>query len=90
MAVAERSNGIVQMGTRALLMQAGLPPPFWAYAVRYFCLCYNARIPDEGESSWRRRFGHELAAPLLPFGSLVRFMPPTESRLRIAKTGGAM
>eukprot|EP00959_Pyramimonas_sp_CCMP1952_P211330 4422869-Pyramimonas_sp.AAC.1 len=28
MAVAERSNGIVQMWTRALLMQAGLPPPF--------------------------------------------------------------
>eukprot|EP00959_Pyramimonas_sp_CCMP1952_P229651 4801506-Pyramimonas_sp.AAC.1 len=35
MAVAEQSNGIVQMGTRALLMQAGLPPPFWTYAVRY-------------------------------------------------------
>eukprot|EP00959_Pyramimonas_sp_CCMP1952_P403151 8446891-Pyramimonas_sp.AAC.1 len=28
MAVAERPNGVVQMGTRALLMQAGLSPPF--------------------------------------------------------------
>eukprot|EP00959_Pyramimonas_sp_CCMP1952_P408885 8568801-Pyramimonas_sp.AAC.1 len=46
MAVAERSNGIVQMEARALPMQAGLPPPFWTHAVRYVCLCYNARIPE--------------------------------------------
>eukprot|EP00959_Pyramimonas_sp_CCMP1952_P053970 1128733-Pyramimonas_sp.AAC.1 len=90
MVVAERSNGYVQMGTRALLMQAGHPPPFWTCAVRYFCLCFNARKPANGESSWRRRFGHEFAAPLLPFGSLVRSMPLPESMFRIAKTGGAV
>eukprot|EP00959_Pyramimonas_sp_CCMP1952_P237485 4963086-Pyramimonas_sp.AAC.1 len=33
LAVAERSSGIVQMRTRALLMQAGLPPPLLTYAV---------------------------------------------------------
>eukprot|EP00959_Pyramimonas_sp_CCMP1952_P414071 8675191-Pyramimonas_sp.AAC.1 len=72
-------------------MQAGLPSPFWTHAVRsIFCLCYKARIPEKGESSWRRRFGHYCAAPLLPFGSFIRFMPPPASRLRIAKTGGAM
>eukprot|EP00959_Pyramimonas_sp_CCMP1952_P029317 615518-Pyramimonas_sp.AAC.1 len=31
-AVAERANGAVQMGARALLTQAGLPPPYWTYA----------------------------------------------------------
>eukprot|EP00959_Pyramimonas_sp_CCMP1952_P110540 2312603-Pyramimonas_sp.AAC.1 len=61
MAVAERTNRIVQMGARALLMQAGLPPPFWAHAVRYFG--HDARAPDEGEMSWKRRFGREFAAP---------------------------
>eukprot|EP00959_Pyramimonas_sp_CCMP1952_P011314 237637-Pyramimonas_sp.AAC.1 len=60
------------MGTRALLMQAGLPPPYWACAVTYFCLCYNARTPEEGKISWERRFGHPFEAPLLPFESLVR------------------
>ena len=90
MSVAERSNGVVQMGTRALLMQAGLPPPYWTYAVRYFCLCYNARIPDKGDSNWKRRFHHDFDAPLLPFGSLIRYMPPPESRYRVAKTGAAM
>eukprot|EP00959_Pyramimonas_sp_CCMP1952_P400135 8383574-Pyramimonas_sp.AAC.1 len=89
-AVAERANGAVQMGARALLMQAGLPPPCWTYAAGYLCLCYNARAPEEGKSSWGRRFGRPFEAPLLPFGPLVRYMPPPESRLRAAKTGGAM
>eukprot|EP00959_Pyramimonas_sp_CCMP1952_P163806 3424729-Pyramimonas_sp.AAC.1 len=31
-AVAERANGAVQMGARALLMQAGPPPPCWKHA----------------------------------------------------------
>eukprot|EP00959_Pyramimonas_sp_CCMP1952_P179510 3753123-Pyramimonas_sp.AAC.1 len=61
-------------------MQAGLPPPFWTYAVRYFCLCYNTRTPAEGLSSWERRYGW----------SLMRYVPPPESRFRTAKTGAAM
>eukprot|EP00959_Pyramimonas_sp_CCMP1952_P134680 2818679-Pyramimonas_sp.AAC.1 len=78
------------MGTRALLRQAGLPPPYWTYAVRYFCPCYNTRTPAEGQSSWERRFGCKFYAPLLPFGSLVRYVPPPESRFRTAKTGATM
>eukprot|EP00959_Pyramimonas_sp_CCMP1952_P035375 741088-Pyramimonas_sp.AAC.1 len=78
------------MGARALLMQAGLPPSFWTYAVRYFCLCYNIRTPAEGRPSWERRFGCRFDAQLLPFGSLVRYVPPPESRLRTAKTGATM
>eukprot|EP00959_Pyramimonas_sp_CCMP1952_P345602 7237740-Pyramimonas_sp.AAC.1 len=71
-------------------MQAGLPPPYWTYAVRYCRLFYNARTPEEGKSSWERLFGHPFAVPLLPFGSRVRYVPPPESRFRIAKTGGTM
>eukprot|EP00959_Pyramimonas_sp_CCMP1952_P104653 2187714-Pyramimonas_sp.AAC.1 len=44
-------------------MQAGLPPPYWMYAVRYFRLCYNARTLEEERSSWERRFGHPFEAP---------------------------
>eukprot|EP00959_Pyramimonas_sp_CCMP1952_P396483 8306927-Pyramimonas_sp.AAC.1 len=64
-------------------------PVFDVY-VRYLCLCNSAGISENGESSWRRRFGCDFAAPLLPFGSLVRFMPPPGSRLRTARTGGTM
>eukprot|EP00959_Pyramimonas_sp_CCMP1952_P381676 7997942-Pyramimonas_sp.AAC.1 len=67
-------------------MQAGLPPPYWTYAVRYFCLCYNTRTPAEGQSGLERRFGCQFNAPRLPFGSLIRYVPPPESRFRTAKT----
>eukprot|EP00959_Pyramimonas_sp_CCMP1952_P319173 6678431-Pyramimonas_sp.AAC.1 len=89
-AVARRANGVVQMGTRALLMQAGLPPPYWTYAVRYFCLCYNTRTPEEGKSNCERRFRSRFEAPLLPFGPLARHVPPPGSRFRTAETGGTM
>eukprot|EP00959_Pyramimonas_sp_CCMP1952_P078710 1645427-Pyramimonas_sp.AAC.1 len=46
--------------------------------------------PAEGQSSWERRFGFQFNAPLLPFGSLVRYVPPLESRLRTTKTGATM
>eukprot|EP00959_Pyramimonas_sp_CCMP1952_P424696 8895413-Pyramimonas_sp.AAC.1 len=78
------------MGARAVLMRAGLPPPYWTYAVRYFCLRCNTRTPAEGQSSWERRLGCQFNAPLLPFGSLVRYAPPPESRFRTAKTGATM
>eukprot|EP00959_Pyramimonas_sp_CCMP1952_P420971 8818578-Pyramimonas_sp.AAC.1 len=44
----------------------------------------------EGQSSWWRRFGCKFDAPLLPFGSLVRCVPPPESRFRTAKTGATV
>ena len=87
---AERSNGIVIVGCKALLTEAGLPPPYWTYAVRYFCLCYNVQpYPGavDGDNSWRKRFKADFSGPLLPFGSLVKYMPPPESRYRVAKTG---
>ena len=37
---AERSNGIVQVGARALMLQAGLPATFLPYAIAYYCLRY--------------------------------------------------
>ena len=47
-AVAERTNWIIQDGTRALLMTAGLPVQFWVYACSYFAVCCNAQ--PQGES----------------------------------------
>ena len=88
--VVERANGVAQMGTRATLFEAGLPPPFWTYAVRYFCLCINVQQDTEGDSPWRKRFGSDFQYPLLPLGSLMRYMHPPESRFRVAKTGSTM
>ena len=48
--VAERAKAIVQDGARTLLMTAGLPASYLAYAVPYFCLCHNAQQRGADES----------------------------------------
>ena len=70
-AVAERSNAILQDGARTLLMTAGLPPPYWVYAIRYFALCHNTQKRGEDETPWKARFGEEFDSPLILFGSAV-------------------
>ena len=44
-AVAERQVRRVKEGTRAILMQAGLPPSMWAHAARHFCFAANIEKP---------------------------------------------
>ena len=85
--VAERANAIVQDGGRTLLMAAGLPAQFWVYAVPYFCLCHNAQARNGEQSPWERRFGQPFQNPLLPFGSVVRYLPPANTRLPMPKMG---
>ena len=75
-------------GTRCILIQAGLPSPFWPYAVRYFCLSRNVLKPygDDGSTPWWNRFEEAFQAlwsnstkrqpgTLTTFGSLVKFLP---------------
>ena len=50
-AVAERTNGIIQDGCRALLVTAGLPIQLWVYACQYFSHCYN--IQGVGDQPFR-------------------------------------
>ena len=78
---AERTNGIVQVGARALMLQAGLPAPFWPYAIEYYCLSYNLQSRGGEPSPWIKRFGTEFMAPMLPFGSTVRYMPQPNSMI---------
>ena len=54
---AERSNRHVLAGARDLLLRAGLPTPFWTYALVYFCLCCNIRECGGKPSAWFKRFG---------------------------------
>ena len=49
-AVAERTNGLVEEGARALLMSAWLPPAFWPYAVQRWCLAHNAQPKDDEDT----------------------------------------
>eukprot|EP00959_Pyramimonas_sp_CCMP1952_P438044 9170566-Pyramimonas_sp.AAC.1 len=66
-------------------MTAGLPAQFWAFAVPYFCTCYNATHAENGKTLWELRFGGPFNAPLVPFGSAVRYLPPLEPRIKQPK-----
>ena len=65
---AERANGFILDGVRCLLLQSGLPMPWWPYALRYFCLCCNLKIDDTGSSAWFRRFGERFTRTRILFG----------------------
>ena len=67
--VIERANGDIVSGTRALMMQAGLPDCFWRFAASCYCHHENITVDTDGESpyinligcvplknGWRRRF----------------------------------
>ena len=69
----------MQVGARALMLQAGLPAPFWHYAIEYFCLSYNLQSRGGVESPWQKRFGTAFTAPMLPFGSTVHYLPQPNS-----------
>jgi hypothetical protein len=85
--VAERAVRRVLEGSRSVLLQSGLPPPFWSYACRHFCFAHNISMSD-GDSPWNRRFakGH-WKGPKIPFGCLVDFLPISPLRSEKPKFG---
>ena len=77
------TNGIAEnkvkrsiVGTRANLLQAGLPCCWWPFAGPHYAFCRNTRLRD-GDSPWNRRHnkGQLDQKKLYPFGSQVFFMP---------------
>jgi len=79
--VAERAVRTAVEGARTALEHAGLPPRWWNYAVRHFCMASNIAIVDN-ESSWQRRHGGGAFKGLrVPFGCLIDFKPsPTRGK----------
>ena len=47
--IIERRNQEISRGAKSLLLQAGLPPPFWWLAVP--CYCFLENVQDEGGTS---------------------------------------
>ena len=67
-------------GTRSLLLQTGMPPGFWPYAMRAYCMSENITPDMDGDyrgiSNWEiRHRGSQFKGLHLPFGCLVNFEP---------------
>ena len=78
----EGTNGDILSGTRAQLVEAGLPGCFWPLAAKCYCHHENVKLDAAGSSPWYRRHGSRWEARLIPFGCGVYFKPaPTTYKL---------
>jgi len=79
--LAERTNQFVLMATTTCLLEAGIPPCFWMYAIRCVSHLLNIEPNDDEVSSWCKLHGEEFKGKMIPFGALVYFKP-SDARAR--------
>ena len=71
--LAERTNQFVLVATTTCLLEAGIPPCFWMYAIRCVSHLLNIEPNDDEVSSWCKLHGEEFKGKMIPFGALVYF-----------------
>ena len=79
--LAERTNQFVLVATTTCLLEAGIPPCFWMYAIRCVSHLLNIEPNDDEVSSWCKLHGEEFKGKMIPFGALVYFKP-SDARAR--------
>eukprot|EP00435_Cladocopium_sp_Y103_P005290 s7878_g1.t1 len=57
------------------MLEAGIPPCFWKYAIRCVSHLLNIEPNDEEVSAWCKLHGEEFKGKMIPFGALVFFKP---------------
>ena len=80
--IAEGFVQVSKLGTTAALCQAGLPHPYWHWALLYNEVSSNI-TEHEGRPEkmpWRARFGEEFPGFRIPFGAGIKFVPPPASK----------
>ena len=87
--IGERAVRRVKEGTSAVLLQSGLNESWWADSME--CYTYLRNIQDlltGGKTPYERRFGKPVKGPIIPFGSLVEYLPFTaKDQFRIHQFG---
>ena len=79
--LAERTNQFVLVATTTCLLEAGIPPCFWMYAIRCVSHLLNIEPNDDEVSSWCKLHGEEFKGKMIPFGAIVYFKP-SDARAR--------
>ena len=63
-------------GTSAVLLQSGLDEKWWSDSIE--CCCFLRNVQDllsDGKRPYERWFGEPLKGPMIPFGSMVEYLP---------------
>ena len=77
--IAERAIRRVKEGTSAVLLQSRLDDKWWSDSME--CYCYLRNVQDllaDGKTPYERRFGESFKGQIIPFGSLVEYLPNSE------------
>ena len=78
--IAERAVRRVKEGTSAVLLQSGLNKERWADSMDYYTYLRNIQdLLSDWKIQNERRFGEPFNGPIIPFGSLVEFFPPSKT-----------
>ena len=81
--IAERQVQEIKLTTASNLAQAGLPHPYWVYAMNHAMMALNVTRRASGEATpWEARFGEAFPGRMIPFGAAVAFHPNRENRGR--------
>ena len=91
-AVIEREIRTILEGTRANLVQSGLPDRYWPLASQHHAVCLNVTMRlDNGQIPWELRFGSKFNGKRIPFGAKVLYWAPKKQkkpeRSKFAGTG---
>ena len=69
--LAERNNQFLLLTTTTCLLQAGLPPCFWSFAVECVSHLLNVEKNAEGQSAWLKLHKSDFPGELIPLGTKV-------------------
>ena len=62
--------------TSAVLLQSGLDEKWWAYSMEWYTYLRNIQdLLSHGKTPHERRFGKPFIGSIIPFGSLVEYLP---------------
>ena len=73
--LAERNNQFLLVATTACMLEAGVPPCFWRYAITCVSHLLNIEANDDEVSAWCKLHGEEFKGRMIPFGAMVYFKP---------------
>ena len=73
--LAERNNQFLLVATTTCMLEAGIPPCFWKFAIRCVTNLLNVEPNDQEVSAWCKLHGEEFNGKMIPFGALVYFKP---------------
>ena len=73
--LAERNNQFLLVATTTCMLEAGVPPCFWRYAITCVSHPLNIEPNDDEVSAWCKLHGEEFKGKMIPFGAMVYFKP---------------